>query len=226
MVIQGKHLLLLFLLIVPALLFSACGPTVFHCEAMPFYIQYKSISYYAVYTDTSRALQESDLGSAITTVGDGQNQATSCQLDPGTQVYTVKGYQSAFRLAAHYNGQVTLFEVVNNPQARTGADLLDIDGKVQSISLANASFDSQGNPLTRSSEIKDPQQVDALLKMILAAPVDMKHCLQQGNVQDITFHLKDGTATQREYRTGSNEMQGCILLPKDFGVVLSSSQKK
>jgi hypothetical protein len=73
MVIQGKHILLLFLLIVPALLFSACGPTVFHCEAMPFYVQYKSITYYAAYADSGRALHESDLGSAITTVGNGQN---------------------------------------------------------------------------------------------------------------------------------------------------------
>lgn len=223
MVIQGKHLLLLFLLLVPALLFSACGPTpAFHCEAMPFYVQYKGISYYAVYAYSGRALRESDLGSAITTVGNGQNQATSCQLDAGTQVYTVKGYQPTFRLAAHYNG-ITLFEIAYNSQAKTGADLLDIDGKVQSISLDSTRVNSQGTPVTTSNQIKDPQQVSALLKMILTAPVDMKHCQQQGNVQDITFHLKDGTATERRYWVGNNEMQGCILLPKDFGVALSSS---
>ena len=58
-------------------------------------------------------------------------------LNPGTPVYTVKGYSPKFRLATLEQGRPTLYEADTNPLARTGEDLLDIRGKVTAIDILN-----------------------------------------------------------------------------------------
>ncbi len=75
------------------------------CEAMRPYIQYHGTMYFAA-SDSS--LTSSDLGSAITTIGDGSDQATSC-MPSGITVYNVKGYSSTSRLVADFQG-LMLFE--------------------------------------------------------------------------------------------------------------------
>jgi hypothetical protein len=76
------------------------------CEAMRPYIEYHD----TVYVATSK-LASSDLGSAITTIGTGKDQAQSC-MPEGITVYTVKGSPSTTHLAAHFQG-LTLFEAVH-----------------------------------------------------------------------------------------------------------------
>jgi hypothetical protein len=56
-------------------------------------------------------------------------------LEPGTSVFTINGYQPAFRLAVPQNGEILLFEADTNPKARAGRDLLDIAGKVRYIGI-------------------------------------------------------------------------------------------
>src|SRR5712692_2802558 len=66
------------------------------CEAMRPYIQYHGTLYFAAFDG---GLTSSDLGKAITTIGDGADQAKSC-IPSGTTVYSVKGYPSTSHLAA------------------------------------------------------------------------------------------------------------------------------
>ena len=73
------------------------------CEAMRPYIEYHGIMYFET-SDSS--LTSADLGKAVTTIGDGADQAKSC-LDSGATVYSVKGYPITERLAVG----LTLFEV-------------------------------------------------------------------------------------------------------------------
>lgn len=75
------------------------------CEAMRPYIEYHGTMYFAV---SNSGLTTSDLGNAITTIGDRSDQATSC-MPAGTTVYSVKGYSSTSRLAASFQG-LMLFE--------------------------------------------------------------------------------------------------------------------
>jgi hypothetical protein len=75
------------------------------CEAMRPYIEYHGTVYFAV-SDSS--LTSSNLGRAITTIGDGSDQAKSC-MPSGITVYSVKGYPSTARLAADFQG-LMLFE--------------------------------------------------------------------------------------------------------------------
>jgi hypothetical protein len=119
-----KKLSCLFLfLIFPVLLFSACSliptpPPIVHCEAMRPYVQYQGIYYYSTATN----LKNSDLGNVVTTVGDGATHATSCLLDPGTPLYSIKGYPTTSRLASSSDGQITLFEVITlNPSPTISA---------------------------------------------------------------------------------------------------------
>ena len=58
-------------------------------------------------------------------------------LNPGTQVYAVKGYAPEFRLATIEGDRPTLYEADTNPSAKIGADLLDIRGKVTAIDILN-----------------------------------------------------------------------------------------
>jgi hypothetical protein len=77
------------------------------CEAMRPYIEYHGTMYFAVLDGS--VLTSSDLGKAITTIGDGADQARSCI--PSGTVYSVKGYPSTTHLAADFQG-LMLFETM------------------------------------------------------------------------------------------------------------------
>src|ERR1700730_3858394 len=76
------------------------------CEAMRPYIEYQGTTYLAVLDGS--VLASSELGNAITTIGDGTDQAKSC-MPSGITVYSVKGYPFTSRLAADFQG-LMLFE--------------------------------------------------------------------------------------------------------------------
>jgi hypothetical protein len=76
------------------------------CEAMRPYIEYHGTTYFA--TLDGSVLASSDLGNAITMIGDGSDQATSC-MPAGITVYSVKGYPPTSRLAADFQ-RLMLFE--------------------------------------------------------------------------------------------------------------------
>ncbi|MNI33369.1 hypothetical protein D3C73_873170 [compost metagenome] len=61
-------------------------------------------------------------------------------LEVGTQLYEVKGYKAAARLMAGDR----LYEATENPSARTLNDLLDIEGKIQSVRFVSG---MDGSPL-------------------------------------------------------------------------------
>src|SRR5690348_5909786 len=103
--------------------------------------------------DAGRDLQPADLGAQFATVLfrlDGNVSDPNYQsqdgdaafLDAGTPIYRtpiyrMNGYAPTFRLAAHQGGHIVLFEADTTPHAKTGADLLDIGGKVQSIAVTD-----------------------------------------------------------------------------------------
>lgn len=112
-------------LIFPVLLFSACSliptsPPIVHCEAMRQYVQYQGIYYYS----SAINLKNSDLGNVVTTVGEGTSHATSCLLDPGTPLYSIKGYPITSRLASSSHGQITLFVAPASAPSPTASSLV------------------------------------------------------------------------------------------------------
>lgn len=187
------------------------------------FIRFHGITYIR---SSDQTLKNASLGAQVDTIQfklEGNVQDPNYQmkdgdaafLDSGTAVYAVKGYKSTFRLAVHGKNGPILYEVDTNPAAKKGADLLDIDGKVQSISV-----NSEQDGTTELGTIKDVQQVETLVRMILAAPVDQTQGPQGSKRYFLAFHLLDGTTVLRAYWLDSNELSRGIHLPKDFSVTI------
>lgn len=193
------------------------------------FIRFQGIEYVASYHG-EREMQPADLGAQFATVRANVN-TSSCQAqdgcasysEPGTPVYRVAGYASTFRLAVYQGDRIVLFEADTNPHAKTGADLLDIGGKVQSITIIGDS----GTATTPLATIADARQVATLLALLLAAPVDQtRQSASDGPRYFLTFHLADGTATTRLYVPGDHEVARGIIVPDAFVSLMSSALGK
>lgn len=156
------------------------------------------------------------------TAGNGpQNVQYDCNmLNPGQQVYSIKGYQASFRLAVRTSNGVFFYEVGENPRARIGADLFDIEGKVQSLTVGPID-----NPDSPTKTIRDPATIQKLVGEILAAPV-IPNCSFRGKEEALLFHMKDGSLVELNYRPAGPGLQTgwpqCVQLPPDFATSLSA----
>ncbi len=193
------------------------------------FIRFQGITYLAAYARVGRRLQESDVGPVFATVRfklEGNvhdlhyrsKDGDAAFLDPGTPIYAVQGYSAQFRLAAHRDGQLILYEADTNPHAKKGADLLDIAGKVQYIGV-----NSEQDGVTELGAIKDPQQIANLVEMVMNAPVNQSYQSPDGVSYFIAFHLIDGTATVRAYSPDSGVLARGILLPPDFATAIEGA---
>jgi hypothetical protein len=208
---------------------AGCATQHIHIDWVNF-IRFQRIEYLASY-HTGRELQPSDLGAQFATVRfrlsdnvDDPNYQTqdgeAAYLAPGTPVYRVAGYASTFRLAAYQGERIVLFEADTNPQAKRGADLLDIRGKVGSITVE----DNSGTTTTVLATIQDARQVAALVALLLAAPVDQaRQLVSDGPRYALTFHLADGTETVRQYLPDAREVERGIIVPAAFVSMLSAA---
>jgi hypothetical protein len=52
-------------------------------------------------------------------------------------VYAVERYDTSFRLDTREHGRLWIYDALSNPKAEQGSDLLDIGGKVSSISVTH-----------------------------------------------------------------------------------------
>ena len=114
-------------------------------------------------------------------------------LEEGTSVYSIRDYAPTFRLAAMREQKWFIYEADNSPNATKGSDLLDIGGKVQYIGI-NSTVDG-----AELSSIKEPAQVDGLVRMVLEAPVDQDSENRGSEQYFLEFHLKDGTSSTRSF---------------------------
>jgi heat shock protein HslJ len=132
-------------------------------------------------------------------------------LDKGTRIYSIKGYSPGFRLVAETGTELLLFEADTNPDAETGADLLDIGGKVEYISI-NSPIDGK----TELASITEQDLVSSLVEMVLNVPVDQTDRTSGNQQLFIEFHLRDGTKVNRSFWSDTGILQRGILLPDDF----------
>jgi hypothetical protein len=140
-------------------------------------------------------------------------------------VYTVRGYAPTFRLAARHNGLLVLYEAQVNPTAKRGRDLLDIEGKVSAIAILD-----QKRQTTVIGRITDPPRVDALVAVLLAAPVGGPALLLSSAPASrnergvrmppafatVVLELKDGTAVVRGYDLATGAFERDILVAGPF----------
>ena len=196
------------------------------------FVQFNGIHYIAVgYFGGApgRDLVEADLGPEFARVKNKYAETNlfipkccrdgdAAYLDKGTPVYIVKDYNPEFRLAAYRDDRLVLYEVDTNPKAQTGADLLDIGGKVRYIGVVSAQ-----DGVTELATITDPEQVAVLVELVLGAPVDQTHMTQVGIQYFIAFNLRDGTIVSRGYSPDSGELSRGIMLPDAFGIAVEQA---
>lgn len=186
-------------------------------------VQFHGIRYLASATTLGRAPADTDVGPVFATVryklADNVHDPNyrlkdgdAAFLDARTPVYSVKGYAPSFRLVARDAGRLTFYEADTNPHATTGADLLDIGGKVHSIGV-----NSEQDGRTEVGAVTDRTQVAALVAMVLAAPVNQRYQERDRSSYFIAFSLDDGTAVTRAYWLGSGELARGIMTPSAFG---------
>ncbi|MDO8578709.1 MAG: hypothetical protein Q7R50_05970 [Dehalococcoidales bacterium] len=142
-------------------------------------------------------------------------------LEPGTQVYSLKDYDPSFRLVVKRYGTFVIFESDTNPSAKNGSDLLDLNGKVDYITV-NSPMDGK----TVLASIKDPAQVTNLVGIILEAPVDQSSGAAGKEQYFLEFHLKDGTSTLRSFWLDTGMLFRGIKLPKEFTEIIRSALNK
>ena len=142
-------------------------------------------------------------------------------LEAGTLVYSLAGYAPDFRLVAQRSQELIIFEADTNPKAKKGSDLLDIEGKVEYISI-NSSTDGE----TDLAFIKYQTQVDKLVGMVLEAPVDQDSSPRGAVAYVLEFHLKDGTSTKRWYWLDAGVLHRGMKLPEEFGAAIQSALNK
>ncbi|MEC9279314.1 MAG: hypothetical protein VX947_00295, partial [Chloroflexota bacterium] len=142
-------------------------------------------------------------------------------LDPGTAIYEVTGYPPRFRLAAVSDGTVTVFEADTSPAAQTGADLLDIRGKVRSIGI-----NSPENGITELASIEDSGMVESLVNIVLSAPVDQGRRDHDGQRYFIAFHMDDGIEVRRACWLESGELHRAIMTDPLFRDSVSQALKR
>ncbi len=194
------------------------------------FLQIGEIHYLGVHPpfaeDAGRVIQESDLGPEFARVRfkvDGNIQRSDYRpkdgdaafLEPGTRLYRVKGYVPTFRLAAVRDAGIVIYEAAANPRAKKGAYLLDIDGRVRSIAVKRMYMGTTGG-----MTIEDPRQIDAVVAMILEAPVDQSGAPESTQPYTVVFDLQDGTTVTRQYFRETNELGHGIKLPPEFAAII------
>ena len=163
-----------------------------------------------------RDLGVEDLGSELYRIafrGDGYAGAfhhwqdgDSTYLNPGTPVYAFTGYSSRFRLGTLEWGRVFLYEADTNPSAKTGQDLLDIQGKVTTIDIL-----SKRDGETVLGAIDEGHAVERLVDMILESPVDQGSTDHDRPRYYLGIRLADGTSVVRPYWLETGELSRGIM---------------
>ena len=192
------------------------------------FVRFGGITYLANF-QAGRDIQQADIGPQFATVrltlsgsvtdpnyqtedGDAAYIAT------GAPVYRVTDYAPTFRLTAERGQRFILYEADTNPRAKTGADLLDIGGKVRAITVN----DESGTAKRTVATISDPHQIAALVALLLAAPVDQNRSPVEGARYFLTFALSDGTQVVRAYFPESHLVMRGIIVPDAFVSMLAA----
>jgi hypothetical protein len=139
----------------------------------------------------------------------------------GTEVRAVSGYRRDFRLAANENGSWRLYEVTDVPGAATGADLLDLAGKVVKVHLVEG---DRGEDILET--VDNPGRVAALVRAVLSSPVlpertEMDKRLGDESPVFIRFDLIDGTAVQRAWHVKAGVLWPRIEAPPELSEALA-----
>jgi hypothetical protein len=211
------------LVVAGCLLLAACGggPAGPRHSAVDYqdFIMLGGTMYYVADHGVGRAIERGDLGPVRSLVRGNppSNDPTlayraadgdAAFLAPGSPVHTVKGYRPGFRVAASHHGRLWLYEANEAVGTRTGADLLDLAGKVRYLSVNSGRVEL--------ARIKDRGRVADLVQSILEAPVGPTRAGAADRYCFVVFNMMDRTAVRRAFFPETGELMPGIFAPRTF----------
>lgn len=211
-----------------ALLTLLAGAAPAHAYTVLDFVVVRGIEYLRSTEEPGRELTRADLAGEVAVVNCGIAEDPLCAygtegsaglLPAGTRLHAVRGYAPAFRVAAVADGHVLLYQAWRGIRVKGGGELYDLAGKVRSIDVRRDG--SPGHPGGAAAMIRNAADVDALARMIAAAPVGPPRARDAAARRYwLTFWLADGTTLGRAYYPDVGELTGGVVLPPEFRSVL------
>jgi hypothetical protein len=141
-------------------------------------------------------------------------------LEPGTKVFEMRGYVRRFRLVALVGGEYRYYELFDDKTARSGRDMLDIDGRVVKVSRVSG-VDGR-TPLASTT---DSSTIARIVRLLLDAPVRYPYqppTVAGSDPQFFALGLADGTRVEATYAPEEGLVNHHIAVPPEFVVALAS----
>jgi hypothetical protein len=142
-------------------------------------------------------------------------------VEPETIIYNLENYDTDFRLAARINRQSVVFEVAEIPDAQTGRDWWDIEGKVLSVNIFDfETLMAGGDPV----RINDQDGIDWFVNSLLSAET-VEANLDDAEVEQIftiLLTLKDGSRVEIGYLPEQNVLEHHLQPSAEFQVTFLS----
>lgn len=115
----------------------------------------------------------------------------------GTDIYAMKGYKIEFRVIADNK----IYEVSDNPNAATIGDLLDIDGRVEKVSLESG---MDGSLIGDFSMEASSEFIQELLPLSHVSFNEVYEKIKHENGIFLRVHLQDSTSFRLVYYPKAN----------------------
>jgi hypothetical protein len=187
------------------------------------FLMINNIKYYQNY-DGTKAVTAEQLGEKIGEISYMLNEHACTEyvakngdaafLPIGTVIYALKGYKADFRVVADNK----IYEVRDNPNATAMGDLLDIDGKVEKVSLESA---EDGKPIGDFSKEASLQFIRELLPL----PYVGFDAVYEAGIF-LRVHLQDGTSFRMVYYPKANGFTGGAFGTKKLKLLITSQREQ
>ncbi|MGF7033987.1 hypothetical protein J2T17_004935 [Paenibacillus mucilaginosus] len=141
-------------------------------------------------------------------------------LPEGTAVHEAGGYAKTFRLLA--GGRV--YEVMENPEAKTLGEQYDIAGKVEYLTIRK---DTDMEERRFDSELTERLTELYLQRERIGEPEILKRGVPKAEyVYNLEFHLRDGSEVRTTYLSGSEYFGSGALLGSELEKALKDITQK
>lgn len=191
------------------------------------FVKVDGLMYTSLQSATENTVPEAALGdlvAAVTcrisdTVGNPDfrpRDGDASYLPVGTELRAFADADPRMRLAVREDGAWRVYEATDIPDARSGAELLDLAGGVTKVELLDG--DTATTVLGAVTEAAD---VARLVDAVLAAPVSSPDDEEFGNEAPVfvRFTLADGTYVQRPWHRKSGVLASRLVAPEELDLL-------
>ncbi len=140
-------------------------------------------------------------------------------LPMGTEIYAMKGYKTEFRVIADNK----IYEVSDNPNAATIGELLDINGRVEKVSLESG---MDGSPIGDFSMDASSEFIQELLPLSHVSFNEVYEKTKHENSIFLRVHLRDSTSFRLVYYPQSNALTAGAFGTERLNEIIMTQRKQ